>query len=149
MAYPLTVTLQPSPGLLAPVLAAHAAVGLALFHVGLDVSMLGVFALLVLASALAAIAGERRKHAVALVLHEDGGATLLRDGVAPCVTRVRPGAVIFPGVIWFQLELLEAGQSRRRRLRLMLVAGNLPPGQWRSTKVWLRHRALRLAAVSA
>lgn len=149
MAYPLTVTLQPSPGLLAPVLAAHAAVSLALFHADLDVSMQGVCALLVLASALAAFAGEWRKRLVTLVLHEDGGATLLRDGVAPCVTRVRPGAVIFSAVIWFQLELLETGQSRRRRLSLMLVASNLPPGQWRSTKVWLRHRALRLAAVSA
>lgn len=149
MAYPLRVRLQPSFGLLAPVLAAHAAVGLALFHSAFDPSTLAICGLLVFVSAFGAIAGEWRKRGVVLVLYEDGGATLQRNGVAPCVTRVRPGAVMFTSVIWFRLELLEIGRPKHRQLSLMLVAGNLPAGQWRSIKVWLRHRALRLAAVSA
>lgn len=151
MVYPLALTLQPSIGLLAPVLAAHAAVGLALFHSGLPLSGLtgGILLALVPVSALMAIVSERRKRALILVLHEDGGMSVQRPGEAPCTARVRPGAVAFSQVIWVQLELFETELRRRRRLNLMLVSSNVQADQWRAIKVWLRHRALRLAAVSA
>lgn len=149
MAYPLAIALQSSPGLLAPVLAAHAAVGLALYHSGLGSWTLGGCGLLVLVSGLSAVVSEWRKRGLVLILHEDGGASLQRTGLAPCVARIGPGAVVFSGVIWFRLELLEAERWRRRHLRMMLVAGNVQAGQWRAFRVWLRHRALRLAAVSA
>lgn len=149
MIYPLALTLQPSNALLAPVLAAHAAVGLAFFYSGLALyssTAIGLI-VLVLASALMSIFSERRKRGLVLILHEDGGASVQRGGAGHCAARVRPGAVAFSGIIWFKLELLES-EHRRRRLSLMLVPGNVRADQWRALKVWLRHRALRLAAVS-
>jgi hypothetical protein len=39
-------------------------------------------------------------------------------------------------------------RPRLGTLRLMLVAGNMNAAQWRRLRIWLRHRAVRLAAVS-
>lgn len=147
MAGPLTVRLRPSLLLQASVLAVHGAAALALFHAVRDPLLMIPCELAVLLSAVLGVVGEVRKRGLTLVLHEDGGAVVHRTAAAPCAARVRPGAVLFRAVIWIEFDLLQPG--RRRRLNLMLVSSNVMAGQWRVLRVWLHHRALRLAAVSS
>ena len=155
MRFPLRVSLRPAVGVMAPVLAAHAAAGLALFHGG---PPSGAFAAdsqawagiewflttVLFWSLVQALRGERAKGRLVLVLGEDGRIGL-GDGEALRFCRVRPGAADFGWAVWLSLEPVdERGEGGRRSL--MLVEANLPAGQWRSFHIWLRHKAGATAA---
>jgi hypothetical protein len=155
MRFPLRVYLRPAVGVMAPVLVAHAAAGLALFHGSPPWSAFAAdsqawaglewfLAMVLLWSLVQALRGERAKGRLVLVLGEDGRIGL-GDGEAVRLCRVRPGAADFGWAVWLSLEPVdESGEGGP--LSLMLVEANLPAGQWRSFHIWLRHKADATAA---
>lgn len=158
MRFPLRVSLRPAAGAMASVLAAHAAAGLALFH---GRPPLGAFApdspawagvewflaVVLLASLVQALRGERAKGRLVLVLGEDGRLGL-GDGEAVRLCRVSPGAVDFGWAVWLSLEPVDEGREGGR-FSLMLVEANLPAGHWRPLHIWLRHKAGATAVLAA
>ncbi|MDR2093287.1 MAG: hypothetical protein LBP58_08245 [Azoarcus sp.] len=158
--HPLTIRLRPHPVLLAAILAAHFAVGLALFLMHLPLALTASTVLAVLASAVLAVRAQARKRGLALVLAADGALRISHesDGGGDTWAKVLPGAVVFPAVVWFALGW--TGQDERsHRLRLMLIAAEVEeaqrdrergdPAQWRRLRTWLRHRAGRPAQGSS
>lgn len=153
MRFPLRVSLRPAAGVIASVVVAHSAAGLALFHgyprlddLALDSPAwpwVGcLLAVVLVCSLLEALRGERAKARLVLVLGEDGRLGLGDDDGQAAVQRWRvcPGAVDFGWAVWLSLEpVVEDGEGGR--LSLMLVESNLPPGQWRPFHIWLRHKA--------
>ena len=160
MHFPLSIPIGPSGAAMASILAAHAAVGLALFHVlGLSpwafdggwmpLRLLGF----VLWSALAvslfdAFRKERAKRGLVLVLRGDGGLTLKDEGEAAALDyRLRAAAVDFGWAVWLPLAgplILDTRQAQGVGRRLMLLRGNMAAPHWRLLRVWLRHKAAPL-----
>ena len=148
---------------MASILAAHVVAGLALFHVpGLmpiplgepwpPLRMLGgVLWCMLPLSLFRALAQERAKQDLVLVLGGDGGLSLQRRAAGGVSAiggyRLAPGAVDFGWAIW----LLLVGPSgevssppAKFRRRLMLLRANMAPVHWRLLRIWLRHKAAPL-----
>jgi hypothetical protein len=156
--HPLTIRLRPDPFLLASVLAAHCAAGLALFLMDLPLAATAPSGLMVGISAAWAVHAQTRKRGLALALATDGALRICRegDGGDDAWAKVLPGTVVFPTVVWFALSWTDSG-GRSRRLRLMLIAAEVEEDarggeesgdhadrpQWRRLRTWLRHRASR------
>lgn len=165
MEFPLELKLQPSRVMMASVLVAHFAAGLALFHVpGLRVVALvgeaslaqilaGTLAwILVLVSLVLALRAECAKRGCTLWLEEDGVVEVLAAGAEQGVLcRVRPhSAVMLDWAVWFRLGALEPASAAppavlRTPSAVMLVAANVQGRDWRLLRIWLRHRADRPA----
>ncbi len=156
MHFPLTLALRPAGGVLAPVLVAHVAAGLALFHAGAFpppasagvaggwLAAGGAAGSLLIAWSLAeGFRGEFAKRGMVLVLREDGALAVEHRGRVE-VFRVADGAVDFGWAAWLPLyrDVVPPGRVSRR---LMLISANLPPGRWRAFRIWLRHKARRKA----
>jgi hypothetical protein len=145
---PLTIRLKPGFLLLASILVAHFAAGLALFLMALPFWATGLLMLLVVVSAVRAWRAQVGKRGLSLVLAADGALQVnWRDGTVAWA-RVLPGAVVFPAVLWFTL-VWSTLEGRPLRLRLMLIAAEVEEdparsdsAQWRRLRTWLRYRAL-------
>ncbi len=161
MRFPLTVSLRPARGVLAPVLVAHLAAGLALFHSpalqpiftpapsGAISVLPGLVALLVIVlSAAHGWRAESRKRGVELALGDDGVLSRYRGGERQDY-RVLGSSVDSAWVLWLHLEAAGSEDRQGRvgsdRAAIMLVPTNLPPGQWRLLRIWLRHKAAAAA----
>lgn len=140
MQSPIRIELQRSRGLMASVLLAHCATGLALFLASAQVWVLSAgFVLNVLSLGLAWHA-EVLKDRLILCLMADGGVILIRGDEAPLIVSAGKAAVAFRHVVWLSLDVPRTEIGRVRRLRLMLLPFHLRCGQWRSLQLWLRHR---------
>ncbi|MDR2032059.1 MAG: hypothetical protein LBP86_07380 [Azoarcus sp.] len=149
--HPLTIRLKPDAALLALLLAAHLAAGLALFFMNLPFAATALLGGLVALSAVQTANAQARKRGLSLVLAADGGVRVCRagaDGDETAWARVLPGATLFPAVLWFTLAWT-AANGRARRLSLMLIAAEVEEKaqgdtrQWRRLRTWLHHRAAR------
>ncbi|MDR0717587.1 MAG: hypothetical protein LBF50_09255, partial [Azoarcus sp.] len=146
---PLTIRLKPDITLLALVLAAHLAAGLALFFMDLPLVATVLLDGLVALSAVRAARAQARKRGLCLVLAADGGVRVCRAGGEnddeTVWARVLPGSTLFPAVLWFTLAWT-AEDGRARRLSLMLIAAEVEEdargddAQWRRLRTWLNHR---------
>ena len=170
MHLPLTIELSPSRGVLASVLAVHAAVALALFHVPLSLQMPtavpdeghGAVAAvawgLLLVSLLLGVRAELGKRGAALRLFEDGAVEVSSAEGRMLRCRLGADAVDLGWALWLDLRTdpgAEAGAGEDRALpparergvargrRVMLVRANLPAAHWRWLRIWLRHTAVR------
>ncbi|AVR88523.1 protein YgfX [Thauera aromatica] len=170
MHLPLTIELSPSRGVLASVLAVHAAAALTLFHVPLSMQMPtavpgeghGAVAAvawgLLVVSLLLGVRAELGKRGTALRLFEDGAVEVSNAEGRTLLCRIGVDAVDLGWALWLHLRVepgaeasagedraLPPGQGRGvvRGRRVMLVRANLPTAQWRWLRIWLRHTALR------
>ncbi len=157
MRFPLNISLRPARGVLVPVLAAHIAAGMALFHSpalqpiftpapsGAISVLPGLVALLLIVlSAFHGWRAESRKREVELALGADG-VLGRRRGDDWQDYRVLGSSVDSAWVLWLHLEAAGSDDRQGRvdadREAMMLVPANLPPGQWRLLRIWLRHKA--------
>lgn len=174
MHLPLTIELSPSRGVLASVLAVHAAAALTLFHVPLAMQMPtavpdeghGAVAAvawgLLVVSLLRGVRAELGKRGTALRLFEDGVVEVSTAEGRALLCRLGVDAVDLGWALWLHLRVEpgaeEASACEDRALpprqgrglvrgrRVMLLRANLPGAQWRWLRIWLRHTALRSEA---
>ncbi len=142
MRFPLEIRLRPAWRVVVFLLAAHTFAGITLVVFMPVTWQRAAAALAVFLSAYHAVYHEARKRGVALQLYEDGRLTL--NWKPPHHERVRVlQAVDFGWAIW--LRLVKAGDDTPllARKNLMLTPGNIPSGQWRVLRAWLRHKATK------
>ncbi|MCC4117831.1 hypothetical protein LLG90_20960 [Aromatoleum toluclasticum] len=91
-----------------------------------------------------AIRVEREKGSVRLVLLDDGGLHVDPDGHArrTVYAVAEPGCVDFGWAVWIHWRGTRVRRSPRMPIRgaMMLVRGNVGDDEWRSLKIWLRHK---------
>lgn len=140
------IRLKPSFSVLASVLALHCGAGLTLFFFVPGTLFVVLGGLVVGVSLFLALRQQWEMRGRVLTIYADGGAAL-GDGESFQLVRVSDDAVILQHVLFVTLRGTDA-RPRLGTLRLMLVAGNMNAAQWRRLRIWLRHRAVRLASVS-
>ncbi len=156
MRFPLSLKLAPAAALKALLLLGHAAAALVLLQAlatsgpppsALAPEFIAVSGWAVIGlSLLLSLHAENAKRGLALILHEDGVLSLLRGGVRQDY-RIDGSAVDFGWALWLPLQDAAASGARCGRIcrRLMLLPANLPAGQWRALRIWLRHKAVGAA----
>lgn len=156
MRFPLNLALAPARIMLAATVALHALAAAALVQaqagsrigaadlaVAPELLSISAWALIGL-SLLLSWRSENAKRGLNVILHDDGLISTLRAG-ALSDYRVDGSAVDFGWMVWLPLLAVAGPQAERARVcrRLVLLPANLPPGQWRTLRVWLRHKAVR------
>lgn len=156
MRFPLNLALAPARIMLAATVALHvlAAAALVQAQTGSHIRMadLAVLPELFAISAWALIGlslllswrAENAKRGLSVILHDDGLISTVRAGELSDY-RVDGSAVDFGWMVWLPLLAVAGPQAKRARVcrRLVLLSANLPPGQWRALRIWLRHKAVQ------
>lgn len=155
MRLPLSLPLAPAPAMLAVTVLGHGLAAVVLLQVlassGMTVpdfpggsEILAVCAwALIGVSLLLSWRSEVAKRGLGVILHDDGVISTLRAGELADY-RVDGSAVDFGWAVWLPLFATAGPKAGRGRIcrRLLLLPANLPPGQWRILRLWLRHKAV-------
>ena len=138
MRYPLELPLRPSRQALIMIAAIHTIAAIAFLRSSLSGPVLYPVFFVLAVSLFAGLRVEWSKAGRVLTLENDG---TLRDGSEVATLLPETGCTDFGWAAWLEWRRDEAeGAGTRCRGSIMLLPGNLPGGQWRALRIWLRQK---------